>query len=854
MALVSGRRLLLAFVFAVVALALPAQRGDRAGEAQTPLPKDLVVPPANVRSPAEQLSTLRLPPGFTCELFASEPMIGDPVAATFDAAGRLWVVEMRNFMLDLDATDEAAPTGRVVVLEDDDGDHRADRATVYCDRLVLPRAVLPLRGGALVLTPPRLLWLPDADGDLRADAGAEQEVCAGFEAGIDNPEHCANGLLWGLDNRIHLAGDKRLLRWTPKGFVIEHGAGGGQWGITHDDRGRLYFNYNEDWLHVDLVPTRHGPAASLVGGLPQHNHRVCQDHTVWPSHITPGVNRGYQPGRLVDYKLAIHTAVCAPLIYRGGLLPGCDGDAFACEPAANLVRRIVLRDHDGRMQGANAYEAERQEFFASSDERCRPVNLATGPDGALYVVDMYRGVIQHKNFVTSFLRQQIVDRGLSAPTGLGRIWRLVPAGTSVPPSPSLPFPDADAAIAGLLHTNGAVRDLALRELVMQGAAGAAGALRERLAGDARPAVRIVLLAALQGLDRLHEADVRRALLDGDPGVVCFGLDLAGPFLAAGDRVSWRAVEAIVADLAARPNVRWHAALALGDVLQRAVDGARRERALRGLVTAASTTPEDAMLRGAVATASQRQLVEVLQRVLDAGEGERPRFLLLARDFAARTVRQRQAALQERVLALATTSPFAAELLRGALDALPKGAARVGWLRFASTPPALAQLAAAAGDPRQPLAKELLAAVTLVGSTAPGVVTQLTADEAARVRAGERVFAGVCAACHQLDGNGQQGLAPRLRDSEFVLGPPERLARIALFGLRGPLDIDGTPWNLEMPGQRMLNDDQLAQVLSYLRRAFGHQAAPVTTELVRTVREQHAGRSEPFTAQELLGEK
>ena len=152
-------------------------------------------------------------------------------------------------------------------------------------RLVLPRAVLPLRGGALVVAPPQLWWLADADGDLQADA--RSEVMGGFEAGLDNPEHSGNGLLWGLDHRIHLANDARLLRWTSTGFVVEKGAGGGQWGITHDDRGRCYFNYNEDWLRCDLVPGRYGPRAAITGGLPQLNWRVVEDRGVWPIRMTP---------------------------------------------------------------------------------------------------------------------------------------------------------------------------------------------------------------------------------------------------------------------------------------------------------------------------------------------------------------------------------------------------------------------------------------------------------------------------------------------------------------------------------------------------------------------------------------
>ena len=132
------------------------------------LPADVLVPPALALTPQEELQTLHVPDGYEVQLFAAEPLIQDPVVATFDVAGRLWVAEFRNYMLDVEASHEADPTGRIVVLHDDDHDGRADRSTVFCDGLILPRAVLPLQGGALVIAPPDLYWMPDADGDLVA--------------------------------------------------------------------------------------------------------------------------------------------------------------------------------------------------------------------------------------------------------------------------------------------------------------------------------------------------------------------------------------------------------------------------------------------------------------------------------------------------------------------------------------------------------------------------------------------------------------------------------------------------------------------------------------------------------------
>jgi mono/diheme cytochrome c family protein/glucose/arabinose dehydrogenase len=830
------------------AAAAVAQQGDRGGETQTPLPDDIAVPPAVVRTPAEELATFAVAPGFEIDLVAAEPLVGDPVAAAFDAAGRLWVVEMRGFMNDVDGRDERAANGRIVVLHDEDHDGCMDRATVFRSGLVLPRAVLPLRGGALVVAPPHLLWCPDADGDLRADGAVE--LAGGFEAGLDNPEHAGNGLLWGLDHRIHLANDRRTWRWTPGGFELEVGAGGGQWGITHDDRGRLYFNYNEDWLRCDLVPGRYGPRTGDGGALPGLNWRVLEDRSVWPVRRTPGVNRGYQPGRLRDWVLAIHTAVCAPHVYRGSALPDCDGDVFVCEPAGHVVRRIRLEDVDGRMHGANPYQAERREFLASTDERFRPVHLVGGPDGWLYVVDMYRGVIQHRNFVTTFLRRQIERRALERPIGLGRIWRVRAAGAPVGAAASLHDVPLAALVAALGDAAGPRRDLALRELVQRREAAAPDAVRAALAAAPRPASRIALLSALAGLGALAATDVRAALRVADAGVATFALQHAGGFLAAGDGVLWAQVESALP--AAPPAFAWQWAQTLGDVLRAGPAPRVRARALAALASLCWQRVDDDVLRG-----------NALAAALVAADGWLPELMAQApvaaspaagdalRDLARRLVRTQQVEVQAAVFATAATAPDWQQvaLLRGAVAALPKPPARHGWLRFPATPAGLLAIVQKGGE-GMALANELLAAVALPDAAAAPVRAR-SVEELAQLQQGQKVFAAACAACHQPDGTGLAGLAPPLRAAEWVTGPADRLIRIVLHGVRGPIEVDGTTWTLEMPGQRHLADGDLAAVLSYVRDRFGDGAGPVDAAAVAALRAALVGRSEPWTAAELL---
>jgi len=832
----------------LLAAALPAQRGDRSDADREDLPDGLVVPAAPVIAPAAAAATVQLQEGFLLELVASEPLIGDPVAATFDAAGRLWVVEMRGFMKDVDATGEHDPDGRVVVLVDRDGDGRMDDAVPFLEHLVLPRAVLPLPGGALVIAPPDLLWASDADGDLHAEHTTV--VCSGFDSGRDNPEHSGNGLLWALDDRIHIADDARMLRWqggaaAPR-FLIENGAGGGQWGIAQDDRGRLFFNYNEDWLRCDLVPGRYaarGGEAQPFNGL---NWRVVQDRSVHPVHITPGVNRGGNDGILQDGRLVRHTAACAPLVYRGRALPGCDGDVFVCEPAANLVRRFRLDHGDAQLSGANA--CGDREFLASTDERFRPVNLCQGPDGALYVVDMYRGLIQHRNFVTTFLRKQVLARGLERPTGLGRIWRVVAA-----PSPHAqprPLAACDTAqlVARLCDRDGWQRDTAQRLLVTRMDRTAVLPLRALLRSDATAVAKGHALAVLRSLGALSHDDLRRVLQETDAGLLALALGECGPHLQRGDAVLWTRCEELARS--APPSVRWHLALLLGDVT------GRLEARAFALLAALAAAPADTVLAGCVVCSARGREPEFVRHLLPAATDRAAEGLL--RSLARAVGEQRDGHREEDLLQEAAASMLTwqqAALLQGLLDALPREPARQrGFFVFAATPPALLAMARTGAPDVVPLVQRVLALTELrpEAVTAPPAVgdAELTDAERARVAAGARVFGSFCAACHQPNGAGMAGLAPPLRRSEWVSGAPERLIRIALHGLRGPLSADGVSFDGEMPGQAHLGDEDLAAALSFLRRSFGHQSPLIAPPDVAAERAKWAARTGPWSPDEL----
>src|SRR5437899_640955 len=291
------------FLATLVGLNLWAQQGDKGSETQTPrVPRELI-PPAPPLPPEQALKSYRIQPGFRIELVAAEPLVHDPIQIAFDPDGRLWVLEMRGYMPNIEGAGELKKVGSVVVLEDTDGDGRMDKRTVFLDGLVMPRAQSLAR----------------------------------------NPHY------------------------------------------------------------------RNAAGA---------NAQLYDDKAVWPARVNPGVNRGYRPGQLrPDGTLATFTAACAPLVYRGDNFPDeFLGNVFVCEPAGNLIKRYLLENQGVSFRAKNA--CGKSEFLASTDERFQPVNLNNGPDGCLYVVDMYHGILQHRIYVTSYLRQQILDRGLDHQTAL----------------------------------------------------------------------------------------------------------------------------------------------------------------------------------------------------------------------------------------------------------------------------------------------------------------------------------------------------------------------------------------------------------------------------------------------------
>lgn len=831
---------LLAFCFSA------PQAGDHPGEAQPPLPADLVVPPAPARSPDEELASFRVAKGFRVELVASEPLVHDPIVAVFDEDGRLWVVEMRGYMPDVDGRGEREPVGSIAVLDDEDGDGRMDARSVFLDELVLPRAVLPMRGGALVIAPPEMLFCRDTDGDGRADA---REVVERGLGGIESPEHAANGPMLELDDWIRLSNHPWRYRFEDGAWKREAVAGGGQWGITKDDAGRVYFDTNSDPLRGDLFPSRYAvrnPNHGLAAGV---NVRLADDLRVWPARVNPGINRGYQAGMLRDGRLASFTGACAPHVDRGGAFPpGFAGNAFVAEPCGNLVKRYALDELDDGSVKARAVD-ERDEFLTSTDERFRPVNLAGGPDGALYVVDMYRGLIQHRLFVTSFLREQVEERGLERPIGLGRIWRVAWKGASKRARPKLSAASWTELAAHLGDANGWWRDQAQRIFVEEGR-GSSDA--RELASEAFDAPKNALgrlhaLWALEGMGALDRARVVAALGDEDERVRHSGVRVSERFLARGDGE----LLALVARVGASDpsgRIRHQVLLSLGEAQTEAAD-----RALLALSCSDASTPErrSAVLCGLFG----RELAFVEALVAnEAWRAEIPGRADLLR-LAARCVAvEGRTDHVARLFELAASDPplpawQRRALFEGVAAGRPSGPdGEPAPIRLARRPQALDALAAGAQDEAMQRAIDAIAWPGRAGFEAVEI-PPLDARSAALFEQGRALYADVCAACHQPSGLGEAGKAPPLRGSPYLLGDERRLVRIVTNGLVGPIDVRGERWEMEMPAWTS-SDEQLAAVLTYARREWGHGADPLSPGEVHELRAQDAPRRSPWTADEL----
>ncbi len=844
---------LLALATTTVAL---GQNGDREGETQPQLPPEwrVLTPPAPL-TPAEELATFALPAGFHAELVACEPLIETPVACSFDGDGRLWVVEMPSYMTDVRGSDELSATGRIKVLSDTDSDGVFDHADVFLDGLVAPRAVAPWTfggthntavRGALVIEPPHLLYATDTDGDGHADR--TEVISGGFEPALDNPEHAGNGLFFGLDGSFLISQSPFSVRPnTDRGFELIPQLAHGQWGISQDSFGRVYCSPNSDPLLVDLVPRTAAARQPTQKGFEGVPTRAATDMAVAPSHLTPGVNRGYQQGTLKDGRLANFTGACGTHIHEGPSLAGQTTQAFVCEVTGNLVQRFNLTQKDGVPSATNA-DAPRS-FLTSTDERFRPVWCGAGLDGALYIADMYRGIVQHRNFMTSFLREQVESRRLTLPISNGRIWRVVRDGERAGSPPRLSSSSA-AALAELLKTpEKGLRDQVRRELVARRDNESVAPLQAMLRDEACSVeVRIAALETLGAIASCTAADLEHAA-KGEPALRVAALRVAERCGESAWLVSFLQHLALDSDRFVRAQVVLAAAAleddnTVLDLLSRSLSHDLEWRLMRSAVLSSLTQRETLMLdritSGALlttnTTGARAFLAALCDIVLDGGTPNGTLAILqLASASAVSRQWQSEIALDRVAVAQRLNNKEPVQLL---LTESP-----AAWAALVEGNAPLSTRAKACDLQLYWPGRGDLARI------APKFVSAAQGSSAER---GKRLFSN-CMTCHQANGRGQPPVYPPLRGSPYALGEPGRLIRIVLHGLEGEVEVEGVRYNQAMQVPALATDDDIAAVLTYVRSAWGNNASPIDSEMVRTVREQTKGRTRSWTVDELAGE-
>ena len=826
------------------AAAARAQNGDRAGEVQGEVPAEWQVADAPVRTPADELATFSIVDGYEIQLVASEPLVEAPVVVKFAPDGRLWVVEMRGYMRDAEGAGERERLGRIKVLSDRNGDGVMDKAEVFLDGLIMPRGIAFWRDGLLVIEPPHLLFCRDTNGDGRAD---ETTIVASGFVGQDNPEHAGNGLYFTLDNAFTCS--QHPERFIPEGSALRAEAVSphGQWGIAEDSAGRLYYSPNSDPLLVDLLPKQYAARNASQRNFEGVPSRAATDMRVYPSHLTPGVNRGYQKGVLKDGRLANFTGACSPLVYESSALPDMRGAALVCEVAGNLVHRYRLGEKDGKVVATPA-DGERS-FWTSTDERFRPVAATTGPDGAIYVADMYRGIIQHRNFMTTFLRKQVDARGLAQPVDAGRIWRIVAKGTAPTRARDLSRATGEELAQLLLSPDKPTRETARRLLIEKPAPAALALVRAQLMQPMTAAVALDHLWTLAGCDALDRETLDRALATDDPLVRVHAVRIAERMTSGAALASVLARASEDADRTVRVQAALSAGALDAPVRMAVLEGALRRdlgaRDMRSAVLASAVGVEDllldAILSGALLDAdsvgARAFASELTDLLLDDGSGVPAPVTLRAmlaaiagvsaeRPWLAKAMLERIAARQR------LNSKEPAQLIA---IAKPEG----WWEMLDRNHADLQQAVAIDRNLFWPGREDVSFVPPKIARAATMSLEEF----------GKRLYSN-CMSCHQSNGRGLPPVYPPLRGSEIVHGDPALLIKIVMHGLEGKIEVDGQVYNQVMPAAPVKSDEEIAAVLTYVRSAWGNTGGPIDAALVAKVREETQGRLRSFTAREL----
>jgi mono/diheme cytochrome c family protein/glucose/arabinose dehydrogenase len=519
----------------------PQGRG-RAGGAQDLSGIDFTKqPPVLAKTPEEQLKTFILQPGYRLELVLADPIIQEPTAIAFDGNGRMFVVEDRSYMLDLDMTGQLDPISRISLHVDTNNDGVYDKHTVFVDNLVFPRFVTPF-GPNTILTKEsnaQEVWkYTDTNGDGVADKKELFDTGYGRLANIEGQEAF---LTWTLDNWMYSTYNAFRARWTPHGVIKEPtGSNRGEWGVTQDNDGKMWFESGAPGVPVSFqFPIVYGNFA--VQDELEPDFRIPWGAPVRVADMQGGLNATRMP----DGSLKSVTGSAGNDIYRGHRLPkDLVGDYLYGEPVGRIVRRIRAEKKEGLTFLHNVYP--NNEFIKSLDPLFRPVDITTAPDGTVYITDMYHGIIQVGNFAGpgTYLRARVQQYDLDKVIHKGRIWRLVYDGVKPDRSdamrrdrvtPRMNNETPAQLVAHLSHPNGWWRDTAQQLLVLKQDKSVVPALQLIVRSSKNLLARFHAMWTLEGLGSLKPALVRQLMEDSEPRMRIQAIRASETLYKAGDR-------------------------------------------------------------------------------------------------------------------------------------------------------------------------------------------------------------------------------------------------------------------------------------------------------------------------------
>jgi putative membrane-bound dehydrogenase-like protein len=517
-------------------------------------------------SPPQSLAALRSKSEFVVDLIAAEPLVIDPVAIDWGPDGCLWVAEMCDYPMGTDG--QFQPGGRVRILRDTDSDGHYDEATIFLDNIPFPTGVRVWRKGVLICAAPDILYAEDANGDGRADV--VKKLFSGF--GVHNYQARVNSLEYGLDGWVYgscgLFGGKitsfaggpavdlgnRDFRLRPDTGELAPATGRTQQGRVRDDWG--------NWFGCEN--------GVLCWHYPLADHYLRRNPHVAPPQSVVNISAGPGSPRLFPARPALQlfkhtgppghtTAACGVGIYRDDLLGReYTGNVFVCEAVNLVVHRQILEPKGATFAGGRAADEHEREFLASTDNWFRPVQVRTGPDGCLWVVDMYRYVIEHPQWIPL---KDLFQLDLRAGSTMGRIYRVRPKDRLPRPTPRLDKLDSAGLVAALDSSNGWQRDLAGQMLIWNRDAEAARPLESLFQDSTRAEARLHALCVLDSLGELRPEILVKALADTHTGLRRHAVRLAEKRL--GQSTIWgTALAGMIDD--ADPQVQLQVAYSLGE--------------------------------------------------------------------------------------------------------------------------------------------------------------------------------------------------------------------------------------------------------------------------------------------------